>query len=300
MQRGIVIGQRVSTDDGFSMSGAVEVADVVKWLLYWDKITYAGVGFQGASISGNQPADINYLESLGVFETEIVDLQSLGPISLPAPEPGTSIFGIAGNQFPIVAAAVRVKLCETLSQRTGNIWSVGQSGGETLILPNHNQSRELLDVQLINCLPVPETATPFEDILNFKEKYQAELERLRHALDALREKVLSSTDERRAIDAAMREISASLENIKRAMNGKGIKALYNTISLYTDNPSLGFWSAFGGIVAASQGIPYEVAAGAGLAAPTALKFIKRNILGGHSLPNPQSDFTYAFEVTRQL
>lgn len=300
MPRGIVIGQRVSSEEGFSMHGAVQISDVVKWLLYWDKITYASVGFGGASIAGNQPEDINYLESLGVFDTEIVDIQSLGPLKLPPPEPGASIFGIAGNQYLIVSAAVRVKLCEVISQRTGEIWTLGQSGGETLILPSPDQSKELLDIQLINCLPVPERATPFEEILNFKGKYQAELEHLRYSLDELREKVLSSSDERRALDSAMREISISLEDMKNAMKGKGINTLSETISLYTDNPSIGFWSALGGIAAASQGIPYEVAAGAGLAAPTAFKFLKRNIFGAQTLPDTKSDFTYAFEITRDF
>lgn len=300
MSRGIVIGQRISTDGGFSMHGSVETSDIVRWLLYWDKITYAGVGLDGASISGNHPDEIDYLESLDVFNTEIVDLKTLGPIRVPQPEPGAKIFGIAGNQYPIVSAAVRVKLCEVLSERTGNIWTLGQSGGETLSLPSFDQSKELLDIQLNNCLPVPVRDTPFEDILNFKESHSAELERLRYALDILREKVLSSSDERRALDLAMKEISIALEDMHNAMNGKGINVLSQTISLYTENPSIGFWSALGGIVGVSQGVPIEIAAGAGLAVPTAFKFIKRNILGGNALPSPKSDFSYAFEVSREL
>ena len=300
MSRGIVIGQRISTDDGFSMNGAVETSDIVRRLLYWDKITYAGVGLNGGSIAGNHPDEIGYLESLGVFNTEIVDLNTLGPIRVPQPEPGTKIFGIAGNQYPVVSAAVRVKLCETLSERTGNIWTLGQSGGEKLLLPSADQSKELLDIQLNNCLPVPVIETPFEDILNFKESHGAELDRLRYALDTLREKVLSSSDERRALDMAMREISIALEDMHNAMNGKGINVLSQTISLYTENPSIGFWSALGGVLGASQGIPVEIAAGAGLAAPTAFKFLKRNILGGNALPSPKSDFSYAFEISREF
>lgn len=300
MSRGIVIGQRISSDGGFSMNGAIETPDIVRWLLYWDKITYAGVGLNGSSISGKNPNEMDYLESLGVFNKEIVDITTLGPIELPKPEPGIKILGIAGNQYPIVSAAVRVKLCETLSERTGNIWTLGQSGGERLLLPSADQSKELLDIQLNNCLPVPVIDTPFEDILNFKERHGAELERLRYALDTLREKVLSSSDERRTLDLAMRDISIALEDIRNAMTGKGINVLSQTISLYTENPSITFWSALGGILSASQGIPIEIAAGAGLAVPTAFKFLKRNILGGNTLPNPKSDFSYAFEITREF
>jgi hypothetical protein len=298
VSRGIVIGQRISPD-GLTMNGSVENADIVRWLLYWDNITYAGIGLNGGSISGNHPAEIDYLESLGVFNTEIVDLKTLGQISVPHAKPGTGeFFGVAGNQFPTFSAAARVKLCQTLSQRTGDIWSLGQSGGETLMLPSTNNYKELLDIQLNNCLPVPSAETSFEDILNFKENYDAELERLRFALDALREKVLSSSDERRALDMAMKEISIALEDVKNSMNGKGINVLSESVSLYTENPSIGFWSVLGGILGASQGIPIEVAAGAGLAVPTAFKFLKRNVLGGNNLPNSESDFSYAFEVSR--
>ena len=80
------------------------------------------------------------------------------------------------------------------------------------------------------------------------------------------------------------------------MNAKGIKAINQSLSLYTENPSISFWSVLGGIIGASQGIPYEVAAGAGLATPTAFTFLKRNLPGGSSLPNPSSDFAYAFKV----
>ena len=300
MSRGIVIGHRISPD-GSNINGAVEVTDIVRWLLYWDNITYAGIGLNGGSMAGNQPDEIGYLESLGVFNTEIVDLKTLGQISVPLAKPGTGeFFGVAGNQFPIVTAAARVKLCETLSERTGNIWSLGQSGGETLLLPSANNFQELLDIQLNNCLPVPSVETPFEDILNFKESYSAELERLRYALDTLREKVLSSTDERRALDMAMKEISIALEDIKNSMNGKGINVISQSVSLYTEDPSIGFWSVLGRILGSSQGIPIEISASAGLAVPTAFTFIKRNVLDGNNLPSPKNDFSYAFEISRNL
>ena len=134
------------------MHGAAASKDLVRWLLYWDKITHAGIGLDGASISGNHPDDVKYLESLGVFQTEIVDLRSLGDIYLPPPsKEGMKVFGLAGNQFPIVNAAARVKLCQTLLENTGNIWTLGQCGGETLILPEQQNSKELLDLKLVNC-----------------------------------------------------------------------------------------------------------------------------------------------------
>lgn len=300
MNRGIVIGSRVNLDGGFSFNGTVDSADLVKWLLYWDHITYAGFGLGGGSITGNHSQDVKYLESEGVFRTEVVDLASLSIEELPDPEPGINMMGFAGNQIPFVSAAARVKLANELSDTTGDVWSMGQSGGELLLLPGVKQQKELIDVQLINCMPVPEGQTAFEDILSFKQKYSGELEQLRYATDAFRERILSSSDERRAIDAAINEISSSLTNIHKALNGNGISTLSETISLYTNNPALGFWTSLGGIAAAGAGIPLEVGAAAGLGLPTLCKFLKRTVSGGQNLPNPEKDFTYAYEVIRQL
>ena len=190
MTRGIVIGARIDVEHGFSMHGAAEIQDLLKWLLYWDQITYAGIGLKGGSISGNQPQDVSYLEDVGIFNTEIVDLQALSLTSLPPPVPGVTIMGLAGNQFAVAAAAARVHLSNQLTANTGNIWTVGQSGGESLLLPGANDSRELIDVQLVNCLPVPVQGTPFQDILDFKDRYRDELDELRRSLDRLRENIL--------------------------------------------------------------------------------------------------------------
>lgn len=71
MKRGIVVGARVvSSSAGFSMNGALEKEDLLRWLLYWDEIVYAGLGLGGASITGNHPPDVSYLEAEGVFRRE--------------------------------------------------------------------------------------------------------------------------------------------------------------------------------------------------------------------------------------
>lgn len=300
MIRGIITGNRIGTD-GLSFHGAIQHEDVVRWLLYWDKIIYTGLGVGGASISGNHSDDVTYLESLGVFSTEIVDLPSIGEVIGPPPvDNGIKMFGIPGNQIPYVSAAARLHLCKTLSDSTGGIWSLGQAGGETLLLPGVNESKDLLDVNLYNCLPIPTHDTPFEDILNYKEKYSAELTRLRFALDKLRENVLHSQDQRRALDSALHELSISLQDIDSSISGTGIQTFKDSISLYTENPSIGFWSVLGGVVGASQGIPIEIAASAGLTIPTLFTFIKRNILGGNNLPSAKNDFTYVFNIRKGL
>ena len=161
MTRGIVVGARIESTGGFSMTGSVEIEDLLKWILYWDEIAYTGISMGGGSISGNHPPDVSYLESAGVFKTEFVDIQSLDLSALPPPSPGPKIMGLAGNQFAAASAAARVSLSKSLAEKTDNIWTIGQSGGEILMLPPSRGTVELIDIQLIDCLPVPKLGTPY-------------------------------------------------------------------------------------------------------------------------------------------
>ncbi len=282
------------------MSGSVEIHDLRRWLLYWDEITYTGIEIGGGMISGIHPQDVLFLEAEGVFKTEFVDIQSLDLTCLPPPVPGIEILGLAGNQFVVAAAAARVQLSQQLSESTGNIWTIGQSGGESLLLPGASGSAKLIDVRLVNCLPVPVQGTPFEDILRFKSRYQDELDELRRALDQLRENILSSSDERRVTDAAINQISRAISDIRAALRSAVITEVSETIDLYTKNPSIGFWAAMGGVAAAGAGIPFEVGVGPGLAGSVLCKFLQRLIVGGQSLPKNNPDFVYVYEAIKQL
>lgn len=300
MTRGIVVGARIDTTGGFKMTGSVGIEDVLGWVLYWDKIKYAGIGKQGASITGNQPQDILYLESTGVFSTEVVDIDSLGDLHLPAPSDGMQIFGLASNQFAVAAAAARIHLSKQLSADAGSIWTVGQSGGKGLLLPSSGSSEDLIDVRLVNCLPVPALGTPFDDILNFKDKHQDELDDLRQCLDQLRENILSSSDSKRATDIAVKEVERSLSNIRAALKGSKIKWLSETFSLYTKSPSFGWWTAMGGMIAWANGIPFPEGVAYGAATDTLVQFFKRPIIGGQNLPEELSDFAYVYEAAKEL
>lgn len=301
MKRGIVVGAQINTTGGVSMSGSVEIRDILKWILYWDEIAYAGVGIGDGSITGNHPDDISFLESAGIFRTEIVKFSS-GDISSFAPyiSGGMTIGEHSFNQLAAASVVARIRLLRQLTDNPGNIWTIGQSGGEELLLPSYGASADLIDVQLVNCLPVPTLGTPFDDILEFKNRYQDELGDLRRCLDQLRENILSSSDERRATDAAIREIVSSISDIRAALQGSGIRSVSETVGLYTKSPSFGWWTAMGGMVAGAAGFPIHEGMAYGAGADTLLKFFKRSIVGGQNLPEELADFAYVYEVTKQL
>lgn len=147
--------------------------------------------------------------------------------------------GLAGNQVPHAEAAARVKLAEELSGASSHIWAVGQSGGEHLILPGGGigVDRELIDIQLVNCLPVPRTGTPYTDILEFRAAHGPELVRLRLALDELRERILSSADERRMMEATLHELGGALGGLHAALRGYRLDHAWKTLSLYRKSVS---------------------------------------------------------------
>jgi hypothetical protein len=291
--RGIVVGSQVQIGNHFSFNGGLNSSDVIKWLLYWDKIAYAGIN----GLSGNHPDDFQLLESEGVFFTENILVNSIELNNLPPPDPSITMMGIAGNHMPYYLSAARVALSNKLS-KLDEIWTVGQSGGEMLILPPSPSKIDLIDIQLVNKMPVPLSDVPFNELLEFRARYRDELVRLRFALDAFREKVLNSVDEKRTLDAALYEIAKSLEDIDNAMTGKGIRHIKESISLYTNNPAIGFWGCLGGISTAALGVPIELAGAASLAIPTVCKFMSRCIDASNYVPNLDNDFAYAFQVKK--
>ena len=291
------------------MNGAVETQDLLRWLLYWDKITYTGIGLGEASISGNNPPDVEFLEQEGKFSTEIIDLQKIDLGNIPTPTittisfagPQPTIWGLTGKQFAVAAAAARLELSKQLSEKSSEtIWTIGQSGGERLILPGEDDKQELLDIQLIDCLPVPVEGNSFADILEFKNRYSGELDELRIALDGLRENILSASDERRATEAAIHKIGRAISDIRSALKGARIQTFNETLALYTENPSLGFWGPLGAIVAPAAGSEIEVGVAAGMATATIIKFLKRTIPGSRNLPDAHSEFTYVYEAIKEL
>lgn len=170
---------------------------------------------------------------------------------------------------------------------------------ESLILPG-DKNVELIDVCLYDSLPVPQPGTPFEDILQFKLKYSSELEALRVYLDELRENILSSVDEERAIKTSLSKVNSALEDIDNSLKSASISTVTDTISLITENPSFGFWAAIGAGVASSQGMPVEVGLTAGGGLATMFQFFKRITKGGNNIPNPKAEFTYLRRVNQKF
>jgi len=303
MKRGIVVGAKINTAHGVSMSGSVEIQDILKWILYWDEIVYAGVGTGDGSITGNNPDDILFLESEGIFRTEIVKFSS-GDVSSFAPYINNilSVGEHSLNQLAAASVVARNSLLRQFVDNAEGIWTMGQSGGEDLIMPNAGDSAsvDLIDVQLVNCLPVPILGTAFADILEFKNRYRDELGDLRRCLDQLRKNILSSPDERRATDTAIREIDNSLSNIRAALQGSRIGSVSETIALYTKSPTFAWLTTMGGIAAGAAGIPIHEGLACGGGADMLFRFFKHSIVGGDDLPEKLADFAYVYEATRQL
>lgn len=299
MIRGIVLGGRISSTNGFAMNGQIESVDLMRCLLYWDKIAYVGMTLPGGvTITGNHPPEIQFLKDAGVFQSEIVDISTLPRAPVRPADSGLHFMGMSPKQFHTASSLARLQAVSSLSA-SGSIWALGQVGGEQLLLPG-TEDEELIDVTLHQCLPVPADATPFNEILEFKARHHSELVEMRYYLDGLREHILQSVDERRAIDAAIHSLGKSMRAVEQSMRARSIETVGTTVSLYTANPAFGFWSALGAAAAAAAGAPTEIGLSVGGAATTLITFAKRLITGGAHLSAASPEFFYVYKLAKSF
>lgn len=281
------------------MNGQIAPRDLMRCLLYWDKILYAGVTLPGGgSITGNHPPEIQYLERAGLFRSEFVDVADLVLSRSHSDEAGTRIMGLTARQFQEANSVARLRVVKALLAK-GEVWALGQLGGERLSLPGA-EKHELIEATLHDCLPVPVAETAFDDLLEFKSRYGAELIELRHHLDHLREQILSSVDERRAIEAAIYSLHKAMRAVDTSLAARGIRTIGSTVSLYTANPAFGFWSAIGAGAATALGAPAEVGLSVGGATTTLFTFAKRLIGGVPEIHASPSEFSYVYRLANRF
>jgi len=161
MSRGIVVGARVSATSGFSMTGSVEIEDLLQGILYWHEIMYTGIAMGGGSISGNHNADVAFLESVGVFKNSYT-YSRLNLRTCRHQIPAFQSWGSPSINSRSQAQPHDLRYRIDCGKRRKGF---GQSGGECLLLPPSGVSADMIDIQLFDCLPVPGPGTAFEDVL---------------------------------------------------------------------------------------------------------------------------------------
>ncbi|MFH4797971.1 DUF6236 family protein [Vibrio alginolyticus] len=302
MERGVVLSPKfVELPTGsVRFESAVDEFELRKYLTYWDKIDvprssmvefdcwqltfleHAGFlkrtrygrpqSSVGAFLRGSFDIDIQHCKS-----ARIIDCKDI------------TIHKDCGDQILLAHEDV---FMQNASKEPG-VWSKAQVS--TSLKSSGSCSREAIEMELYNLLPVPAVGTTLEDIIKFKETRHDELIKFRCYLDDIYQSVLVAGDIPRAKSTALNRLEQSLIDIQRTMKESKIEYFLDSLrSVVADTSGIGGLALGGAGVASILSMDPYVAAAASAGIGIASKFIPQR---KDSLPN---ELTYLKSVRRSF
>lgn len=278
--RGIVAGiEYGGSVNNLQIYGGLDPEKLRQYILYWDKIDYPDNNLIGYELT----PDEEFLLKCGVLERTMCRFS--GTVS------------IGANLLLDIQLAAFNKHCKQKDE----IWSIAQPTREIILPKNLSALKENIQVELYNCLPVPAVDTPFEIILDFKQKRNSELQAFRYLLDDMYKDIISHPD----VDFAKRK---SIENIENALididrtlgeskirrSVKNMKAQLNISQLV----NTGVKFAAGTVIGQNLGLGrFSGIVGAGLSAINITKTISQT---PKFLSPEQTDYAYLFYIKKEI
>ncbi len=207
---------------GIRCGGDPDPLELRKYILYWDEIDYPTNNLIHVSSH-----DIDYLESTGVLKRTRVIFQG----------------EINSGRGEFFIAAQEAALAENQKKEPG-VWSIAQLSQK----PFYTQSFATtgIEFELYDVLPIPAVDTPFDEILEFKNKRSDELSAFRCYIDEIIENIIASKDIPRAKNVQVARLELAIKDIDRVLNE-------STFKRTTGNLKSVINSDFSGIVGAGLG-----------------------------------------------
>ncbi|HID3221391.1 TPA: DUF6236 family protein [Enterobacter cloacae] len=204
MKRGVVftVQELLKLDDGkgFTTGKSISAEEINYMILYWDRLV--------------TPA--NRFIYLG-FENE-EELAKCGVLFRPVFTPQGFMDGGGITDFH---ARTHVEALKMMRQKEREVdWRMHFFNNEVSIPPEAAQKKEVVRFELAELLPVPPKNTPLQEILEFKERRNDELQALHGYLDELYDEVLKSGDFNLQKAKAISGLRASLDDLNK-LNGQG-------------------------------------------------------------------------------
>lgn len=281
--RGIIADCRFSGDSrSLSISTGIDPMRLRQYLLYWDKIDYP----------------INNIIHIG-FTPEEEYLQDIGVLQRSQFQIITGTDGIRIN--PEIFIACQLRALEINNQNKDEIWSIGQNS-ENLILPSEKcVLTDTAQLQLYNCIPAPSENTPFDDILDFKERRKDELMEFRRVMDEMSDKIVNSFDQELQIKRCIEELQNRIIDINRLMDESCIKRILSGVSVEFNISDLGSTAISAGagyLFGEKVGFP-ELGAVVGLVS-SAISIKYSSSLKPVGLPDNLKDYAYLFHAKQEI
>jgi hypothetical protein len=99
-------------------------------------------------------------------------------------------------------------------------WILHQIGSKLIIPDDFKKDFNLVKVDIINCLPIPQEDIDFEKVLNFKVKRHDELEGLHSSIDDIYFDILNSPDKKLQSQKSTSDFQKAIQNLDKSMNEK--------------------------------------------------------------------------------
>lgn len=196
--------------------------------IYWDKVDVPRNQVIDAPIA--MTPEVRELMGAGVLSETLVQVGIQGPIPM-----GDIILGTQWALF------------EAHERQEPGCWAIAQDASELVASIPHSEKAVTAEVELHNLLPVPSDDVPIAAVLEFKQRRQAELERLRDELDSLCEQIGTAQNVPRVRNAAIDRVQTAVSDVFRTMNESFTTRLARRVEI--SSISLGTVVAVGAAIA---------------------------------------------------
>ena len=156
-------------------------------------------------------------------------------------------------------------------------------------------------LSLYNCLPVPAIDTPFETILDFKERRSSELEAFRNLLDDMYKDILSHPDAEFAKRKSIENIENALIDIDRTLKESKIERTFKNMTAQINVSKFidaGFKLVAGTVLGQNLGLgKLSGIVGLGLSAINITQTLSKT---PRCLPPEETDYAYLFYAKKEI
>ncbi|OHR45258.1 hypothetical protein HMPREF2753_06915 [Neisseria sp. HMSC071C03] len=203
--------------DGLSFKGNLRSSDIIKYLVYWDKIDYP----------------VNTQCFMGLADPELIMLEAQGILTrtmYPFDNDGIN---------PDLFLKSQLWALEQHIKSSKGQWTLAQDILETddLYFPliNEDNKKQIIEFNLINSLPVPIDSTPIHEILDFKYRRRDELIKLREHLDTIYNSIIQSEELQKTYHKKIQEIQKDLYDLNRLFNENKIRTRLDSMKAHFQN-----------------------------------------------------------------
>ncbi|EKO3982999.1 hypothetical protein DID95_11870 [Vibrio fluvialis] len=204
MEKGIIAAPAKVSGNGskFQSEGALTVEELRYFLLYWDRVVVPTTNLIHLAL----PEEKDFLS------TNVITRPSV-------PFSGT----FNGEKMARAQIEAQTRIANELITHDRNVdWTLHQIG-DSIFLPSRDAvQKQMIRVELQNCLPVPIGNVPAHEILEFKERRKDQLQELHKHLEDLYFEVLSSPDPSLKSKRTVSDLKTAIASVDKVASEKWI------------------------------------------------------------------------------